>query len=150
MTTIVFDFALFQGQFPDFVDPPFTSAIVEAQWNIATCYITNEDYGCLNGTCRAFAINAMTAHLLALGLNTTAAIPGQETESLPGFVKSASIDKVSVNIQEPPDKSKFQWWLSQTPYGAQLSALLSVKSVGGLSVGGSNERGGFRKVHGVF
>jgi len=31
-----------------------------------------------------------------------------------------------------------------------LLALLKTKSVGGLYIGGSNERGGFRKVRGVF
>jgi len=150
MASISFDIALFRQQFPDFVNPPFTDAIIEGQWNIATCYITNEDYGCLSGSCRAYAINAMTAHLLQLGINTAAGVerPGGKTE---GLVISATIDKVTVNMQEPPtDKGQFHWWLNQTPYGQALLALLKTRAVAGLYVGGLPERSAFRKVGGRF
>jgi hypothetical protein len=121
---------------------------VEAQWNIATCYITTENYGCLTDSCRAFAINAMTAHLFQLGSNSENTAPGGNST---GFVQSATVDKVSVTRQAPPENgSQFHFWLNQTPYGSQLLALLKAKSVGGGYVGGLPERTGFRKIGGVF
>jgi hypothetical protein len=66
-------------------------------------------------------------------------------------VSGASVDKVSVTLTPPPVKSQWQWWMSLTPRGAQLLALLKSKAAGGLYVGGlPAERAAFRKAGGVF
>jgi len=148
MTDIAFNFALFQGQFPEFVDPPYTSILVEAQWNIATCYISVKNCGSLTDACRAFAINAMTAHLFKLQTNSANVPSGGKST---GFVQQANIAQISVSIVAPPtNASQFHWWLNQTAYGQQLLALLKAKSVGGLYVGGRAELSSFRKSGGVF
>jgi len=149
MAIITFDPVLFRSQFPSFtVAAGFTDAIIEAQWDIATCYINNQEACSILGGCLAFAINAMTAHLLQLGVNSGIQAPGGNAT---GNVTSATIDKVSVNIEAPPTiTSQFHYWLNKTSYGQQLLALLKVKSIGGLYVGGLPEKSAFRKVGGVF
>lgn len=97
----------------------------------------------LEGECRYRALTLLTAHLAALGVLIAA---GQ----VPGLVQTATVDKVSVSLTPPPILTQFQWWLSLTPYGQQLLALLQVASVGGIYIGGLPEISAFRKVGGIF
>jgi len=146
LSDIVFDPVLFREQFPAFsCDAHYTDAMLQMMWDMAVCYISDCNYGCLQGNCRQLAINLMTAHLQYI---SDKAVNGATT----GFVTSATIDKVSVSTQAPPatNQTFFNWWLSQTPYGQQLLALLKAKSVGGLYIGGLPERSAFRKVGGIF
>jgi hypothetical protein len=85
----------------------------------------------------------MTAHLIYLEDAMNSGAPA-------GQVQSASEDGVSVSLTPPPNRSEFQWWLNQSPYGQKLVVLLSTSLVGGLYVGGSTERRGFRKHGGGF
>lgn len=140
---LTFNVTAFRTQFPAFATNPPTDATLQAYWDTATCYVSNKNYGWLNGCCRQTAINLMTAHLAALAL----IIAGGQT---PGIVNSATIDKVSVSMTPPPAQTGWQWWLSTTPYGAQLWALLLAKGAGGLLVGGFPERSAYRKAYGVF
>lgn len=144
MPNIVLDVTVFRGRFLAFAsDTAYPTSTIQMQWDVASCFISPEDYGYLHGDCRAQAIMLMTAHLLIL---SDMAANG-ETVAMP---TSASIDKVSVTLTPPPFKDQFDWWLSLTPYGAQLLAMLSMFAVGGLYVGGSNERRAFRKSGGRF
>jgi len=144
MTTIIFDITKFRTLFPEFADTTlFPGDLLQMYYDMGTCYVSDEDYGCLSGSCRVLALNFMTAHILKIGTGVT---EGDD----PGIVTSATVDKVSVSIQPPPQKDQYQWWLNQTPYGQQLLALLKAKSVGGLYVGGRPERAAFRKVGGYF
>lgn len=146
MATHTFDVAAFRLQFPQFADATkYPDALLSGYFQMATCYISPDDYACgLHGDCLQLALNLMTAHLAALGaLDST----GQGTV---GIITSSTIDKVSVTQQVPTTKSAWQFFLSKTPYGIQLWALLGVKSAGGWMVGGSIERRGFRKAGGVF
>lgn len=144
MADITFDIAAFRFSFPQFANPAaFPDISLIGYWDAAICYISPNDYGYLNGASRARAINLMTAHLAALGVLI---LSGQQS----GFVTNSAIDKISVAMQAPPSKNMWQYWLSSTPYGLQLSALLSQKGVGGLYTGGLPERDAFRKVYGVF
>lgn len=142
--TITFDVSLFRSQFPAFAnETSYPDATLQGYWDAGTCYISDQDYGALSGDCRTRALNLMTAHLTALSDKIAS---GEN----PSFEQSASIDKVSVTLTPPPIKSQFQWWLSITPYGSQLFALLQVKAVGGFYVGGLPENSAFRKVGGVY
>jgi hypothetical protein len=144
MAVITFNIPQFRERFPAFADTAtFPDARLTMQWDMAACYINPENYGYLHGACREQAIQLMTAHLLALSVLI-------ESGSTPAMVSSSTVDKVSVSLTPPPVKSQFGWWLSLTPYGAQLLALLSMKAVGGLYVGGLPERAAFRKVGGIF
>jgi hypothetical protein len=144
MATIEFDVAAFRLMFPEFSsEADYPDATLEMNWGMATCYVSDTDYGCLSGSCRTLALNLMTAHLTKIWKDTEG---GEDTAS----VQSASIDKVTITVVPPISKDSWQWWLNLTSYGQRLLALLQQKSVGGLYVGGRVERSAFRKVGGYF
>ncbi len=141
---IIFDPVEFRLRFPAFANPMvYPTVVLQRYWDMATCYISDLNYGWLHGKCRRLAIDLMLCHLLALNELIAA---GQT----PGLVNNATIDKVSVGLVPPPVKTQYQWWLSLTPYGQELLALLQVKSVGGFYIGGRPELSAFRKVGGRF
>lgn len=145
MTIILFDVGEFRIAFPAFSNPvTFPTDTLQAYWDAATCYVDDEgNYGWLQGDCRRRALDLMTAHLTALSV----LIAGGQ---VPGLVQAATIDKVTVSLTPPPLKNQWQWWLSLTPYGQQLLALLESRAVGGFYIGGLPERSAFRKVGGIF
>lgn len=144
MADITFDIAAFRANFPAFAsETAYPDETLQSFWDAATCYISATNYGYLNGDCRARALMLMTAHLIEI---SNLAKSGQAT----GVITSSTIDKISVAMQAPPSTNAWQYWLSITPYGMQLRALLEAKSVGGFYIGGSPERSAFRKVYGCF
>ena len=139
----VFDIPAFRISYPEFADPlKYPDATLQRYWDNSTCYIANSNYGALRGCCRYTALTLMTAHIARLS-----SLPAG---SVPSVASSATVGAVSVTTVPPPIKTQFQWWLNSTPYGMQLLALLNLKGVGGISVGGLPERNGFRKIGGVF
>lgn len=139
-----FDVDEFRVQYKAFADDEkYPDDLLQMNFDTGSCYVTNKKYGWMQGDCRYEALTLMTAHLTALADLIAA---GKQ----PGFVQSATIDKVTVNLTPPLVPTAFRWWLMTTPYGAQLSALLGVFGVGGFYVGGLPETLGFRKVAGVF
>lgn len=152
MSVITLDVAKFREMFPAFAaNPPYTNDYIQMRWNIAVCFVSDSDYGCLNGDCRENALLYVTAHIMQLE-NAANGSFGQDAEASSGVIQSATIDKISVAVKIPPssEKSNFAWWLSQTPYGQNALALLSVAAAGGLYIGGLPERSAFRKVGGIF
>lgn len=146
MTAYVFDPDYFRELFPAFANvTTFPDSMLEMNWDTAGCIITNDNNSSwrFKGTCRERGLYLLTAHLVALSVIITG---GQ----LPGVVLSATIDKITVTLMPPVVTSQFQQWLSITPYGQQLRALLQVSSVGGFYFGGLPELSSFRKVGGVF
>ena len=138
-----FDVAYFRAQYPAFSNATtFPDLTLQAYWDTANNYITNASQTLLCGGMTdaqlKLALYLMTAHIAAISVLIAA---GQT----PGIVTSATIDKVSVTTQPPPVQDQFQWWLSLTPYGQQLLALLTVQSVGGFYVGGAPEIAGLRR-----
>jgi len=144
MATLVLDVADFREKFPLFADPvKYPDSTIEMWWSVATCIVSDEDYGCLSGDCRLYAIYLLMAHI---GMINDEINSG----NTPGYVASATIDKVSVSRMTPQEVNSFHFWLNQTPFGQQLLALLKSFSVGGLYVGGLPERSSFRQVGGRF
>ena len=136
---LTFDYNQFIAYFPNYSNPAvYPASTLQQWWNIAIFYISNSAYcGSLNGDARQYAIYLMMAHLIYLsGL--------QDSGQTPYILASATIDKVSVSLQQPPGKNQWEWWLNSSPYGMQLLALLQVKSVGGYYIGGSPVLAGFR------
>ncbi len=157
--TIAFDVDRFRKEFPAFADETvWPTETLEIYWGIASDFISTGDCPCniLNNGSLQFAYDLMTAHIATLlavpaggssgGGGGSSEVPGGGS----GVVTSASIGAVSVSMMQPPAKDMWQFWFAQTPYGQQLLALLQIKGVGGLYVGGLPERLGFRKVGGVF
>lgn len=147
MTTIVFDPATFRVLFPQFADPTaFPTVKLQAQFDMATGYVSSDSYGDMTVAARGQALNLMTAHLLALGV-----IVAQNTYSgQVGIVQGATIDHVQITLQPPPQRGQWRWWLNTTPYGAQLVSLLDAQASGGFFIGGLPERRAFRRVGGGF
>lgn len=142
---LIFNVTQFRTQFPAFANSnQFPDTTLQLYWNNAICYVSPiACFGSLQGDCRQFAINLMTAHLTALSVIVAG---GQ----LPGIVDSATIDKISVNLMDPPVNNEWQWWLCTTPYGQQLLALLQGRSTGGFYIGGSNQLSAFKGAYGVW
>ena len=134
---IVFDYDLFVLQVPMYAnEQTYPESLIETYWDIATNYVSDLNVGWINGSTRQYAINLMAAHLIYLaGLIAIGQVPG--------LMQTATIDKVTVGLTPPPLKNQWQWWLSTTPYGQQLFALLQVQSVGGGYIGGSPVRSSF-------
>jgi hypothetical protein len=141
---LLIDIPVFRVQFKQFEDVLlFPDLTIQMYFDMATNYISNSDYGRLNGSSRLLALYLMTAHLLYITDSINQGKPAQMTIS-------ASEGTVSVGFQPPPITNGWQWWLSATPYGQQLWALLSSLSVGGFYVGRANSREGFRHTDGYF
>jgi hypothetical protein len=131
VSVITFDIAAFRAAFPQFANAgTFPDLTLQGYWDVAIVYISDVNYGYLSGGARERCLNLLTAHLAALGVLIAA---GQ----VPGLVSGSTVDKISVTLTPPPVKDQFMWWLSLTPYGQQLAALLSTWAVGGLYIRGS-------------
>lgn len=142
MADISLDVSAFRLQFPEFASTAqYSDSSLAGYWAAATSYIAPTSFGVLSGDRRARAINLMMAHLVALA----AMIQAGDT---PGVVSSAGVDKETVSLTPPPLKTQWQWWLSTTPHGAQLWALIQTVAVGGFYVGGRPERSAFRRAGG--
>lgn len=143
---IVFDPTAFRALFPAFANTgTYPDATLQSWFDLATGYISTTNFNglMLGGAARVQALNLLTAHLGAIfGL-----IAAGQT---PGFGTQARIDKIEVQVEPPPSKTQFTWWLNTTPYGQQLAALLEVSAVGGFYAGGLPERSGIRRVGGGF
>lgn len=144
MATIIFDPSLFRQQFPAYSNATtYPDAMLQMYWDMAICYVSDDDYGWLDLHCRTLALNLMTAHLLySAGL-----IAAGQTSII---INSSTVDKITVSLTPPPIKNQWQWWLNTTPYGIQLLTLLSANSVGGFWTGGLPELCAFRRVGGLF
>jgi len=138
------DLVAWRAAFPTFADASkYPDATVEMWWVMATAYINDYDNCLISGNILQTALNLMTAHLAQ---SFTMIQSG--TTSAP--VTGATEGSVSITLQAPPSKNGWQFWLSTTPYGLQLWALLSSLVVGGFTIGGAPESQGFRRVYGVF
>jgi hypothetical protein len=145
VATHVFNYSLFQEQFPTYATAPAESVLL-VYFDMATSFVNPDDNWCggLSGNALDYALNLLVAHYCYIN----ALIAKGQTASI---ITASSIDKVSVNLLAPPVKNMFQYWLATSPFGQQLLALLRAKSAGGWYVSpGIPERRGFRKAYGTF
>lgn len=137
----------FREKFPAFANPvlyPNDSILLMA--DITDCYIDvgNRWFRCVK--CQDLMTELLTAHLLMI--NGTPAAPASGAT---GIISNATVGSVSVGfVSAASSKGSFMAWLGKTPYGEQLSALLSRLSAGLGYVGGTPERRAFRKGSGRF
>lgn len=116
-----------------------------ATFATAAMILTPYDGCLLNGPSLQLALNLMTGHLTQI-----AAMLVADPGAVVGPVAGAAEGSVSLNLVPAPATSGWTYWLASTPYGQQLWALLSVKTAGGIMVGGSLERASFRQAGGIF
>lgn len=144
---ITFNPTTFRTLYPQFANvTTYPDITLQANFDLATGYVANDTYGDMTDAVRTQALNLMTAHLLAV----SALIAQNNYQGQVGIVRAATIDHVQLQLEPPPNRGQWRWWLNTTPYGAQLAALLEAQSAGGFFVGGLPERLAFRKVGGVF
>jgi|SRR6185312_6226654 len=138
--------ANFRAQFPAFANvTTYPEAMLSGYWTTGTAYISvsNGPGWYSNPAQLQRALDLLCAHLAQIA---TQLAGGQPL----GVMTAASEGSVSITMQPPPTKSALSYWLSSTPYGAELRALLDIAASVGFYVGGSLERAGFRKIGGVF
>lgn len=146
MATHSLDIAVFRAMFAAFQDETtYPDPVITLWWMNATAIMGSEDGPLIDGAQLQLALNYLTAHLM---WSSVLLAQGQTTVAV---VSGATIDKVTVTLAPPPFKDGWQWWLSSTPYGAALWALLEMASGGGFYIsGGLPERDAFRRVGGGF
>ncbi|TCJ96149.1 uncharacterized protein DUF4054 [Volucribacter psittacicida] len=137
------DIQVFRRIFPAFVGEAFPDEMIETWGNLAKSYLSES--WLLNGERFSLALNLMTAHLLFSVSQSTKSNNGAS-----GTVQSASQGSVSVSFSTPTTKNGWEFWLSTSPYGVQLWALLNSVGAVGCFIGGLPERQAVRKVGGVF
>lgn len=147
------DYAQFRQRFPEFADvTKFPDATLEVFWVMAGNFMDSTDSPCriLHGDSLVLARQYLTAHLLSIATNqkNDAANGGGADQG--GFVTGATIGDITVNKMAPPAKDQWEYWLNGTPYGSALLALLKLFAVGGMALGGIDERSSFRKGGGTF
>lgn len=146
MTATAFNAASFRTQFAAFADTAvYPATLLQSWWTMGSAYIsTNNGLSWAYTQQQAqFANDLMCAHLIALYNQINI---GQT----PGLVDAATEGSVNVHLVPPPTKTAFQNWLSQTPYGQQLRALLDLVAGPGLFIGGLPQTGSFRNTGGNF
>jgi hypothetical protein len=120
----------------------YPDAKIQLFWNNSGSYINNQAGGCycggLSTAQQTLALNYMTAHLLFIADQAASGETG-------GVLTGATIDKISVSLEPPPQTNQWQWWLNQSPYGQELLALLQVASVGGRFYNPAMVQGAFRR-----
>lgn len=141
MTTHTLDLANWRLLFPAFANNADTQ--IQMCWDTATSYIFENDNFALCDDRLQLALNLMTAHCLFV-------FNKQSIGETSAPITSASEGSVSAGFSPPPFKNGFQYWLSTSPYGLQLWALLKTAIAGGFYIGGKPETLAFRDVGGTF
>lgn len=145
MVDVIFDPDAFRVAYPPFASgAEFPNALLQGYFDTSAVFMGKRlGVNCfVNNDRLVLALNLMTAHFAEIGNQI-------KQGNSPGIVTNATVDKVSVTLEPPPLENQFAWWCNQTPYGAQLYALLSVASVGGTYVGARPELAAFRRGGGL-
>lgn len=142
-----FDVDKFRKTFPAFANPlMYPNDGILAASELAGCYINVASRFWKCNDCQQTVWFLIAAHLLMI--NGTTGMPGV---GYSGLLTNATVGSVSVGFSASSvDKSSLVTWLGKTPYGEQLLALWARLTAGGLYIGGSYERRGFRKYGGRF
>ena len=138
-TTPVYNDENFRNQFPAFENTTiFPPAQLEGWWTMATAYINidNTRPWIFKSGQLQLAVDLMCAHLAASFTLISNGIPSV-------LVIGTTEGSVTVSMEPPPSKTAFGWWLSTTPYGAQLRALLRIVGNIGLFVPRVNTSAGW-------
>lgn len=145
MATI--DVTAFRQAYPAFSNPiMYPDPAIQNAAALADCYVDTASRWWNCTKCQELILNLITAHLLLI--NGTAQMPGV---GYSGLLTSATVGSVSVGFQASSvTQNAFTVFLNKTPYGEQLLALFARLMSGGVYIGGSPERRGFRKFGGRF
>lgn len=139
----VIDLAAFRAGYPTFANVAlWPDAYLQASFDTAVLFLGAWDTCGLEGDRRQTMLYLLTAHLLQT--NGPALAPAGSGAGV-GAITSATIDKVTVQRQAPPTKGALSFFLSGTPWGVQLWALLRQRVAGGFYAIGRPEQAAFRR-----
>lgn len=133
---VIVSLAEFYQEYPEFNTGEY-STICPICFRQAKTRITIHNCGRLSDDNRKQAIYLMTAHLSLLSYKNRS---GQGSSGGAGQVASASVGEVSISYVQIPNQDAWSYWLSLTPYGLELLALLEGLTAVPMYVGGSMER----------
>lgn len=137
------DIPAFRAGFPAFTNPTlWPDAYIQASFDTAVLFLGSWGFCHADDSRRRTALYLLTAHLLMT--NGPAVAPAGSGQGV-GAITSATIDKVTVQRQAPPVKGALAFFLSGTPYGVQLWALLKSSIAGGFYANGRPELAAFRQ-----
>lgn len=126
----------FYEEFPEFNTEEY-KAICPIAFRQAKRHAKRWNSCIICGDSKKDAIYLLTAHLSALRLKAQS---GQSSGGGAGIVASASVGEVSIGYQQIPSSDAFEYWLSSTPYGLELLALLESLTAVPVYIGGTLER----------
>lgn len=145
MSKHTFDVSNFRVLFTAFADTTsYPDDTLSAYWDRASAMICPYDNWLISNGKLQYALDLLTAHITAMATQI------QNGNGAGGPIQSATEGSVSVSMLAPPVKDFWQFWLSKTPYGQELLALLEAICVGGFYFGGSPEGSAIRDVGGLF
>lgn len=121
--------------YPEFDNSIYTSYLPIA-FRQAFNYV-NLRYKCFDEETKRAVIYLLTAHLSVLKVQ---AVNNSAQGGQGGLVASASVGEVSVSYTTIPNQDNISYWLSLTPYGLELLALLEDLMPVCRYIGGSLER----------
>lgn len=133
---VVVSLAEFYAEYPEFNTDDYKNICPQA-FRRAKCYISIQNKGRLKDCMRKNAIYLLTAHLSALIYKNQS---GQSGGVGAGIVASAAVGEVNVSYVQIPNLDQWSYWLSLTPYGLELLALLEQLTSVPFYIGGSFER----------
>lgn len=134
MTNVVtVSLAEFYTEYPEFNTEAYTN-ICPTAFRQAKTYISIKNDGRLKDDKRVLAIYLLTAHISLLNYRN------QTGQGQSGAVASASVGEVNISYVQIPNLDSWSYWLSLTPYGLELLALLETLSCVPFYIGGSLER----------
>lgn len=126
----------FYEEYPEFNTDEYKT-ICPIAFRQAKNRIKIRNCGILRDENRVQAIYLLTAHLSSLSFKNQS---GQSSAGGAGIVASASVGEVSISYQQIPAQDSWSYWLSLTPYGLELLALLDGLTAVPLYIGGTLER----------
>lgn len=135
MSNVVVSLEDFYKEYPEFNTDAYIDISSQA-FRRAKCRLGIKNNCFLHDCKRKDAIYLLTAHLSVLSYKAQSGQNG----AAGGQVASASVGEVSVSYVQIPGLDSWSYWLSSTPYGLELLALLDGLSAMGLYFGGSLER----------
>lgn len=133
----------FRESYPEFVNPPYTDAVVKRFINLSYCYISNLNCGCVREDCRAQVLMLMTAHLMVIWtqIQRNGGVPMVGGVSMSfGLTQKSKVGDVEVSLAMPNIASLYQSWINSTYYGQLLYNLLMAHAATPRYVGGTRNR----------
>lgn len=134
--TVIVTLQEFYNQYPEFNTEEYKTICPQC-FRRAKCRIGIKNCGRLKDCNRIDAIYLLTAHLSLLTLKNQS---GQGGGMGAGQVASAAVGEVNISYVQIPNLDQWSYWLSLTPYGLELLALLEQLTAVPYYIGGSLER----------